>query len=61
MIRVPGMAKLECPSCSYEFCFNCDSDKWHDGLNCDQHEYVKSNKDDDDSNFSKYRNKHTNK
>lgn len=34
MLGEKGMPMLTCPGCKYKFCFNCNTEEWHEGSTC---------------------------
>lgn len=45
---------LTCPKCNLKFCFDCYTDKWHDGVTCKNYKKWKKENDNVDISFDTY-------
>lgn len=50
---------MQCPSCDYKFCFNCDTDEWHDGASCEDFQRWKKENGQADVKYEEWKKQNT--
>lgn len=44
----------KCPKCDHNFCFNCETTEWHEGVTCKKYQKWKKENSEVDKSFDKY-------